>query len=174
MKANLVLTFTSPDRPGIVEDLTRAIVMHGGNWEESRLARLCGDFAGIARISVDVSQVDALCESLQKLSSKELAVFVKRTEALPQPEGWPTAELVCSGADHEGIVSSLAARLALLGINVEEMETTVLPAPTTGTPLFQLHCRIQIPPSCDTTQLRTDLDELERELAVEIRFELGE
>ena len=52
MKSFLVVTITCPDRPAIVERVTDMVVAHGGNWEESRLARLGGDFAGIVMVSV--------------------------------------------------------------------------------------------------------------------------
>ncbi|MEO0415151.1 MAG: ACT domain-containing protein, partial [Verrucomicrobiota bacterium] len=38
------------DRPGLVEELSRAVAAAGGNWEESRLARLHGQFAGVVRV----------------------------------------------------------------------------------------------------------------------------
>lgn len=170
MKTDLVLTFTSPDRPGIVEDLTKTVVEHGGNWEESRLARLCGDFAGIARVSVDSEHVDALTSSLGSLSSKELIVHVKPTVESSKSIA-SLVDLVCTGADHEGIVSGLSGHLAKLGINVEEMETSVVAAPTTGTPLFNMNCKIQLPEDCNAETLRSELDALERELAVEIILE---
>ena len=60
MKSFLVVTITCPDRPGIVERVTDVVVAHGGNWEESRLARLGGDFAGIAMVSVPSERADEL------------------------------------------------------------------------------------------------------------------
>lgn len=173
MKTNLVLTFTSPDRPGIVEALTKTVVKHGGNWEESRLARLCGDFAGIARVSLEDDQVDALRVALDELREDSLIVHVKPTREPSPIADSTTAELVCSGADHEGIVSGLAEKLSELDINVIEMETGVVPAPTTGTPLFTMNCQIQIPLGCNTESLRADLEQLENELAVEIVLRTG-
>ena len=169
MKTNLILTFTSPDRPGIVEDLTRIVVAHGGNWEESRLARLCGDFAGIARVEIGDAQVSKLCSDLEQLADKGLAVHWKTTtETISGPH--PSARLTCSGADHEGIVSAIAAHLSSAGVNVEERQTSVEPAPITGTPLFRLDCRLGIPSACDQAALAEDLQRLENDLGVEIQL----
>jgi glycine cleavage system regulatory protein len=47
MRQPLIITFTGPDRPGVVDRLAGVVSQHGGNWEESRMARLAGSFAGI-------------------------------------------------------------------------------------------------------------------------------
>ena len=47
---DLVLTLIGPDRPGLVEAVAEVVAAHGGNWLESRMARLAGKFAGILRI----------------------------------------------------------------------------------------------------------------------------
>lgn len=171
MKSDLVLVFTSPDRPGIVEQLTTTVVQFGGNWEESRLARLCGDFAGIARISVDQDQINPLQEALQALGNDGLQVHVRSAQSEPTVAESSTAQLICSGADHEGIVSGVARHLASLGINVEEMETGIEPAPTTGTPLFQMACQVRLPQDLQLDELSADLNALAGELGVDIAID---
>ena len=52
MQIPLVMTIISPDRTGLVEAVARAVADHGGNWLESRMCRLGGDFAGILRIEI--------------------------------------------------------------------------------------------------------------------------
>ena len=53
MRRSLVLTLLGPDRPGLVEAMAALIARHGGNWLESRMASLAGEFAGILRVEVD-------------------------------------------------------------------------------------------------------------------------
>ena len=53
MRTSLVLTVIGDDKPGIVEQLSDHVLAAGANWEESRMARLAGKFAGILRVSVD-------------------------------------------------------------------------------------------------------------------------
>ena len=50
MSVSLVLTVIGPDRPGLVEALSQSIASHDGNWLESRMAKLSGQFAGIVRV----------------------------------------------------------------------------------------------------------------------------
>ncbi len=174
MQSSWVLTFTSPDRPGIVEALTKVVAEHGGNWEESRMARLAGDFAGLARITVDEERASDLIAALRRLESQGLVVNARPTTTLsggaqaetPDAACW---QLVLAGADHEGIVNRVTEHLKGWGINVEEMETHVEPAPITGTPLFSMHCQIRLPHNQrETNALLTELVALENELSVEI------
>ena len=55
-RTSLVVTFTGPDRPGIVASFARVVGEHGGNWEESRMARLAGQFAGILEVTVEADR----------------------------------------------------------------------------------------------------------------------
>ena len=48
----LVLTLIGPDRAGLVEAVAAVVADHGGNWLESRMSRLAGQFAGILEVEV--------------------------------------------------------------------------------------------------------------------------
>ena len=60
MRDTLVLTVIGPDRTGLVQSVAERITAVGGNWEESRMARLAGQFAGILRVTVDSARTDEL------------------------------------------------------------------------------------------------------------------
>ncbi|HEY0985395.1 MAG TPA: ACT domain-containing protein, partial [Kofleriaceae bacterium] len=60
MRNTLVLTVLAPDRTGLVELLAQRIAAAGGNWEESRMARLAGQFAGILLVTCDAARSDDL------------------------------------------------------------------------------------------------------------------
>ena len=44
---HLVITVFAPDKAGQVERIADCIAAHGGNWLESRMSRMAGQFAGI-------------------------------------------------------------------------------------------------------------------------------
>ena len=71
---SLVVTVIGKDRPGLVESVSAVVEDHGGSWVESRMSRLAGEFAGILRVSVPATQVDALSEGLEALRSGGLRV----------------------------------------------------------------------------------------------------
>ena len=50
MARALVMTVIGEDRPGLVEALAELIAAHEGSWDESRMARLAGHFAGVVQI----------------------------------------------------------------------------------------------------------------------------
>ena len=70
MNASLVMTIIGPDRPGLVQSLAAVVADHQGNWVESRMSHLAGQFAGILRIDIDATQMDRLIDSLRGLEDQ--------------------------------------------------------------------------------------------------------
>lgn len=60
MQIPLVMTVIGHDRPGLVDLVAGLVAEHGGNWLESRMCRLGGEFAGILRIHVPAEKEAAL------------------------------------------------------------------------------------------------------------------
>jgi glycine cleavage system regulatory protein len=54
-----LVTVNDDDKPGIVEQLSDRIVASGAIWEESRMLRLAGKFAGPLRVSVEADRADS-------------------------------------------------------------------------------------------------------------------
>ncbi|MCL4205642.1 MAG: hypothetical protein KJ000_24435 [Pirellulaceae bacterium] len=174
MKTYFVITVTCPDRPGIVEKITEAMVAHAANWEESRLARLGGEFAGIILVSVAAEGADALAAALLGLADGEMTVALKVTQPPGDARsGLHVCQLQLAGADHEGIVHTVAAYLARQGINVEELETEVTAAPITASPLFQMTARLQVPAHVAFDELQANLARIAEDLGVDIDIAAG-
>ncbi|MCG8586082.1 MAG: hypothetical protein MI757_15345 [Pirellulales bacterium] len=176
MKSFLVVTVTCADRPGIVERVTDVVAAHGGNWEESRLARLGGDFAGIVMVSAAPERVDELKTALASLADDDMTVaFKDTTQAAPAA---PAEHTICSlrldGADHEGIVHDVSAYLAKHGVNVEAMETGVVSAPMSATPLFHMEARLDVPAALSLDELRENLLTIAEQLGVNIEVARAE
>src|SRR2546428_9840486 len=107
MPTSLVLTVLGEDRPGLVEALSHIITAHEGNWLESRMAHLAGQFAGILRASVPDAHAAVLINALQGLASHGLQVVVAQstTDEPARDSRWLTLDLV--GNDHLGIIRDL-------------------------------------------------------------------
>lgn len=111
---HLVLTIIAADKPGLVERIAQNIAAHGGNWLESRMAHMAGQFAGILRVSVPAENRQALVNALEDLSTHGIRVLVGESGAGQAAASKPiTMTLV--GNDRPGIVREITALLSKQG-----------------------------------------------------------
>ncbi len=169
-KEYLVVTTVGPDKRGTVDKITKVIVSHQANIEESRMARLGGEFAVIMLLSIPGENKDDLLAELDSLEEIGLTVITRPTNLarLEKFQGFVPYEISVIGADHEGIVHSVAHYLASEQIQVETMDTRTTRAPITGVPIFSMHAIVQAPPNLTLPQLREKLSDLGDELGVDI------
>jgi len=170
MQNLLVMTIIGKDRTGLVESLAGLIADNGGNWLDSRMCRLGGEFAGILRIHVPQDGEQTLVQALHSLHAEGLTVIVRRDEAVSSAGRTKAASLSLLGHDRPGIIYQISATLARQNINVEELETECSSAPMSGEAIFKASARLQIPESCRITELRNELEEIGSELMVDISF----
>ncbi len=170
MQSLLIMTIIGKDRTGLVESIAGLIESHGGNWLESRMCRLGGEFAGILRIRVPKEKEKVLIKSLQELDSRGLTVIIRPDQREPAIGPHKIALLSLIGADRPGIIHQISAILANKGVNVEELETEYTSAPMSGEAIFQALARLQIPASCVLAELRKELEMIGSELMVDITF----
>lgn len=169
--ATLVLTVIAEDQPGVVERISQTVADHGGNWEESRMARLAGRFAGILLVQVASDRVDALSKALAQLVDHGMHVVIDDAggdrEELALKDYAPLhLELV--GQDHGGIIRDIARCLAERGVNVEELITSCEEAPMAGGDLFRMVALVLTPPGMPANELRQALEGLANDLMVDI------
>ncbi len=170
MQNLLVMTIIGKDRTGLVESLAGLISDNGGNWLDSRMCRLGGEFAGILRINVPKDKEQSLVQALQSLHAEGLTVIARRDETVPFAGRTKAASLSLVGHDRPGIIYQISATLARQNVNVEELETECSSAPMSGETIFKASARLQIPESCRIMELRKELEEIGSELMVDISF----
>ena len=185
-KTSLVLTVLGQDRPGLVDAIAHAVTEHGGNWVESRMAHLAGQFAGILRVEVDSGAAEALTQSLSALSAGGLAagglaagglaagglqsvVHADVLDALPQQ--CPLVKLSLVGQDRVGIVREISRILAVHGVNVEELNTECKRAPNSGQKLFQAEAQLRLPAGVSIDTLHAALEQVAADMMVDLRLE---
>lgn len=167
MANTLVLTFIATDRPGLVEKLSETVAKQGGNWLESRMARLAGKFAGVARVEIAGGKVAALKDALTALEAEGFHLTVEEAAEAAAPAG-PVLDLDIMGPDHPGIVREISHCLAERGVSVEEMETDLREAPMGGDALFYAKARVRLPAGLSHDGLRHALEALAGTLMVDI------
>lgn len=169
MNTILVLTLIGPDRPGLVDSLAEIVRRHGGNWIESRMAHLAGQFAGVLRIAVPVESAAALEGELAGLESRGLRVlFVAEPEDESGSAAGVAARLEVMGQDRPGIVAAVSRVLAERGVNVEELRTECSSAPWSGETLFKVHAVLTLPDGVGVDALRSALEGIGGDLMVEL------
>lgn len=165
---SLVITIVGPDRPGLVESLSRTIASHNGSWVESSLSHLAGQFAGVVRATVDESAADALQRDLTALTTEALHVVVQRGSAPMDAEPRKTIELDLVGSDRPGIVQAVSRALAELGVNVESLETACEGAPMSGELLFKAAATLHLPGDLPIRNVRAAIEAVAADLMVDI------
>ncbi len=166
---HLVLTVIAADQPGLVERVAQCIAAHGGNWLESRMSRMAGQFAGILRVAVPAEGYDELVEGLQGLSAHGIRVMLAQSGIEPACT-WKPILLDLVGNDRPGIVRDITRLLAELGVNLESLVTEVMPAPMSSEPLFHAEAVLAVPLTLSLDTLQTKLESLADELMVELNL----
>ena len=169
MRTTLLLTAVGTDRTGLVESLAQRIAAAGGNWEESRMARLAGTFAGMVLVSLDSARVDQFVASLRELEGLQVTSRTVSVEAAQR--AGTRVRLAVTGADRPGIVRDVSRVLAERGVNVDELESTLESAPMSGETMFAARARLLVPPSLELSTLRSSLETLGNDLMVDLTDE---
>lgn len=167
MKSYLVMTVLGSDRPGLVSSLADTVASHGGNWLESRMSRLAGQFAGIVRIECPSDAVEALTGELRTPGISGLTILAVREE-VSEPIARRTLAVDIVGNDRPGIVRELSAAAASAGGNIEELTTGLESAPMSGHPMFRAHGIISIPENTEISALTSAIEHLGGDLTVDI------
>ena len=170
MQHSLVMTVIGKDRPGLVESVASIVAEHGGNWLESRMSRLGGQFAGIVHVEVPSDREQALAKALNALDARGLTVVV-HSEKPHAAVARRTNILEIVGQDRPGIVRQISHTLAEAGVNVEELHTECASAAMSGETLFKARAVLSIPDSCEIAKLRQNLEKIAADLIVEISLE---
>jgi glycine cleavage system regulatory protein len=168
MAIPLVITLVGADRTGLVESVARVVAEHDGNWLESRMCRLGGEFAGILRIEIPAERKASLLDSLQKISG--LNVVVQPSQSAVATTSGRQTKLEIVGSDRPGIVREITSALARANVNVEEFFSELVSAPMSGETLFKASARLQLPEHCDLAALKRDLEKIAADLLVDVSF----
>ncbi|MBL9187295.1 MAG: ACT domain-containing protein [Opitutaceae bacterium] len=171
MLSTLVMTVIGADRPGLVQLVAARVADHGGNWLESRMCHLGGQFAGIVRVEVATERVDALVCALHRLEASGLRVIVHAESGAAVKAAGSVATLELVGQDRPGILRGVSGVLAAHGVNVEELSSERVSAPMGGGTLFQAKATIIVPATASLSAVRADLEKIAADMMVELKLQ---
>ena len=163
----LALSAIGRDRPGIVAEVTRALLGHSLNITDSQMAVLGGRFTMMLIVTApEGTDLDLVREELARTSDRLALDAVSLSllgDAGDAPAADPSHIVTVYGVDHPGIVHAVSARLAAREVNVTDLETRLV-----GDGLYAMVLEIALPPKLSEDDARALLDEVADEQGVEV------
>jgi glycine cleavage system regulatory protein len=168
MHTSLVITVIGPDRPGLVSRLSDVARQFDANWEESRLASLAGQFAGMIHFEVPDAKAEALSDAFRALEGSGLQIHVAKSTGAAAGAPVRRVRLDLVGHDRPGIVRDLSAALARLGVSIDELHTQVASAAMSADDLFKVKALLAVPAGVENAALQEALEALANEMMVDL------
>lgn len=170
MQIHLVLTVIGADRPGLVSAVSDTIAAGGGNWLDTRMASLSGQFAGMVLVAIDVEKADALVAALRALDAQGLRIIVQRTDPHPAVVG-RTVRLETIGLDRPGIIRDISHVLAQAHVSIIELESELTSGAFSGEAMFKARARLLLPEGLSMVNLCQALEDIAGELMVDLTLD---
>ena len=177
MKRWFTLSAIGRDRPGIVADLAELIYECDCNLEDSSMTILGSEFAVLLLLTGDAPDIEARLSAACKRVEweKRLTVFFRPLDGEPLSYGVSQharmLELHAVGVDRAGIVARVARCLAAHAVNITHMSTASRPEPGTGTPIYHMQIRMEVPQAVHDDTLRRDLDAVAAALNIDLTLQ---
>ncbi|MBX2882477.1 MAG: glycine cleavage system protein R [Granulosicoccus sp.] len=173
----LAITIVGPDRAGLINQIASIVAQQKGNWLESHMANLAGQFAGIVQLDVATENVVSLTTALNSLAADDLKINI--ATASPAIDAPNTASLRAGrtltmellGQDHPGIIRDITRTLSEQKISIEELETSTFSASMSGEAMFSAVATLSVPETVSNDQLDAALQVLSSSLMVDITLE---
>lgn len=170
--AAITLMVSGPDRAGLVKMVADVIERHQGNWLESRMAQLSGQFAGIIRATLPESAIAGLEADCKRLSQTGLSIHVDRQdEAAQAPSPGREIRIEAVGPDHPGIVHEVAQFLADRDINIVELSSWCESGAMSGGQVFHAEIAATVPAETALRDVEEHLSGLAEKLMVDIQLD---
>lgn len=174
MTTQLVMTVIGPDRPGLVSALSNAIAAGGGNWLDSRMASLAGQFAGLLLVEVPSARVADMRSALGQLEEIGLRIVVEQSAAeATATDNGRVLKLELIGHDRPGIVRDISRVVAEQQVSISDFHTARASASFSGEAMFKATALLRLPAGLDEDALRRSLESLANELMVDLDVHQG-
>ena len=169
---HVAVTAVGVDRPGIVAAVTKVLMDHGGNLEDTAMTRLGGHFAMVLVVEVPGDEDAAALEAALTAEAGPLglSVTVRRIADVSDAadDGGEAWSVSMHGADRPGIVHRVTALLADAGANIVDLSTRRL-ATDAGTG-YVVFAEVTLPPTTEPADLQRQLEALAAELGVDVHL----
>ncbi|HEX8054838.1 MAG TPA: ACT domain-containing protein [Thermoleophilaceae bacterium] len=168
----LALTAIGHDRPGIVAAVSRVLLAHRANVEDSQMTILRGHFTMMLVVALaDDADVNTLRDDLDDVREElalEAILLSPLEEVDPGGEPVPTHMVTLYGADHPGIVHAATSVLAERGVDITDLTTKLVNEAGGAPPLYALMMEIAPPSEAPEDELEDALRRVAEDQGVEV------
>ncbi|MEP3046757.1 MAG: ACT domain-containing protein [Roseibium sp.] len=170
MNVHLVFTVIAQDRPGLVELVADAVADMGGNWIDSSMSRLGGEFAGIVRIAISEEKSAQLDARLKALSDDGIHITLRSAPAADSKPQGASARLELVSQDHPGILRDITQVLSKKSVSIENLETEISSGSMQGEAMFKASADLRLPVGLAPADLSEALQETAGDLMADINL----
>ena len=168
----LALSAIGRDRPGIVAAVSRVLLAHRANVEDSQMTILRGHFTMMLVVSVpEDADVATLRDDLDDVRAElalEAILLSELDEVDPADEPVPTHMVTLYGADHPGIVHAATSVLADHDVDITDLTTKLVGEGGGAPPLYALMMEIAPPAGLGEPDLDAALRRVAEDQGVEV------
>ena len=164
----LVLTIIGPDRSGLVDELSSAVLANHGNWLASNLSHLCGHFAGILQLEVAEEHLSQLESAVHNIPDLEVKIEAGQEQVSDTSQ---KLNFVITSNDRPGIVQELSGVLRHKGASILHFTSKQQSAPNWGVPLFSAEATVSLPSGLSKDDVIEALESITSDLIVDVEAE---
>ena len=170
MTSRMILSAIGEDRPGLTQALAEAVHGAGGNWLESHLSHLGGQYVGAVLVEIAEDRIAELEAAARRVDVRGLHVKVIRAGEGVAKARADVVKIDLVGQDRPGIVREVTAALAPLGVNIEDLITSTENSAWSGDRLFRASARLSLPAGVALDQVQDALEAISAEIIVDLTF----
>ncbi|WP_250884054.1 ACT domain-containing protein [Glaciecola sp. XM2] len=161
----MVLTVVGKDKPGLIEQIAKAVKQADGNWLKSSFCHLSGHFAGFVEVMLPLANHNQLIQACHTLSSLQITLVPAAIDDINNTREFA---LIVTGNDRQGIVNDISHCLANLQVSIKELNTHCQSAPNWGSPLFTAKMQLACAPDLQLDDIQDALEQITDDLVVEL------
>jgi len=162
---HLIVSFISPDRPGLVDSLSDVVAKYKGNWQISSMHQLSGFFTGVLQIAVVEDKAESLINEIKAIP--QLEALLKLVSEPVKQTIQPNLVLELTANDRSGIVQEISSVIHQQGGNLLKLVSTKESAAHSGQNLFKAKASVAVNDN-DIQALIDALENLADDLMVDI------
>jgi glycine cleavage system transcriptional repressor len=159
------------DRPGIVSAVSKVLLEHSGNLEDSQMTILRGRFTIMLIVStpdnVDQGRLEGELRDTAGRLGLDAVSLSEVTEFEPEAEPPPSHIVSVYGVDHPGIVHGVTTALSDEDVNITDLSTR-LAAGQDGEPIYAMILEVALPPGKAVESIERRLAEVRKGQGVEL------